>query len=178
MANAGERARSRARRVDRAVTGLVVTAVDGAADVLAAATIWARATACRDGDPEPAPGEAAVPGLLKRLDVVGARLVLARVDGRPVGFTLVAPRADALEVWYVGVDPDAWGGGVARRLLRTAEDHARETGHEELRLWVIADNARAIRVYESAGWVGTDEVAHNPRSGRLERRFVRRVRTG
>jgi ribosomal protein S18 acetylase RimI-like enzyme len=77
-------------------------------------------------------------------------------DGQSVGFALVAPRARTLEIFYLGVDPDAWCSGVGTRLLLMAEDHAREIGRETLELWVINDNERAIRVYERSGWVGTE----------------------
>ncbi|TWP47995.1 GNAT family N-acetyltransferase [Lentzea tibetensis] len=63
---------------------------------------------------------------------------------------------------------------MGSHLLLSAEDHAREIGRETLELWVINDNERAIRVYARSGWVGTEEVQQS--SGRLERRFVRRIR--
>jgi len=146
-----------------------------AREVAAAAAIWARAKARRDRDPEPATVEATVPGIRRRLDLPGAKLLLARRDGRPAGFALVAPRTRTLELFYLAVDPDAWGSGVGTRLLRDVEEHAREVGREVLELWVINDNERAIRVYERAGWAGTDEVERDPASGRLERRFLRHI---
>nr|WP_175482664.1 GNAT family N-acetyltransferase [Actinokineospora iranica] len=91
-----------------------------------------------------------------------------------MGFTLFAPGPRILEI-YLGVDPAAWGGGVAGRLLRGAEDHAREIGRDTLELWVINDNERAVGVYEKAGWVGTGETQRNPSSGRLERRFRKHI---
>ncbi|MCG8919551.1 GNAT family N-acetyltransferase [Actinokineospora sp. PR83] len=140
-----------------------------------AAAIWARAKARRDRDPEPATVEATAPGIRRRLDLPGAKLLLAERGGRPVGFALVAPRARTLELFYLAVDPDAWGSGVGSRLLQDVEQHAREVGREVLELWVINDNERAIGVYERAGWVGTDEVERDPASGRLERRFLRHI---
>ena len=155
---------------------LRVTAAHGTDGVRASAAIWARAKARRDQDPDPATVEDTIPGIRRRLGLEGARLLLARQGSHPVGFTLFAPRARTLEVFYVAVDPDAWGRGVASRLLLTAEGHARRLGRETLELWVIDDNARAIGVYERAGWVGTDEVQRDPTSGRLERRFLRQLR--
>jgi len=93
-----------------------------------------------------------------------------------VGFLLAAPRAQTLEIFYLAVDPDAWGCGVGSHLLLSAEDHARKIGRETLELWVINDNQRAIRVYERSGWLGTDEVKRATPSGRLERRFLRHLR--
>lgn len=154
-----------------------VTAADGAEAVAASAAIWARAKAFRDRDAEPAAVEDTMPGIHRRLSLDGARLFLGRRAGHPVGFAVVAPRARTLEIFYLGVDPGAWGSGVGTRLLRCAEDHAREIGRETLELWVIDDNDRAIGVYERSGWVGTDEVKRDASSGRLERRFLRHLRS-
>jgi RimJ/RimL family protein N-acetyltransferase len=91
----------------------------------------------------------------------------------------VSPRsrpARTLEISYLGVDPDEWSSGVGTRLLLSAQDHAREIGRETLELWVIDDNARAIRVNERSGWVGTKELKRDTSSGRLERRFLRHIR--
>lgn len=150
-----------------------VRAAHGADGVTEAAAIWARAKARRDQDPEPAAPEEALPGVRRRLGIEGATLLLARRDGQPVGFTLFAPRPRTLEVFYLAVDPGAWGRGVGSRLLASVEDHARALGRGTLELWVIHDNDRAIAVYERSGWTGTPEVQRDPTSGRLERRFVR-----
>ncbi|WP_186763262.1 GNAT family N-acetyltransferase [Lentzea tibetensis] len=75
-----------------------VTTASGADEVKAAAAIWARAKACRDEDPAPASVEETTPGILRRLAIDGAELFLARLDGRPVGFALVAPRPRTLEL--------------------------------------------------------------------------------
>lgn len=141
-----------------------------------AAAIWARAKARRDQAPEPPTVEETLPGVLWRLSFDGATLLLGRRVGRPVGFALMAPRERSVEVFYLAVDPDAWGSGVGSHLLLKAEDHARAIGCAALELWVINDNERAIGVYERSGWVGTEEVKRDPASGRLERRFLRHLR--
>ncbi|MET8152725.1 GNAT family N-acetyltransferase [Actinoplanes sp. NPDC049668] len=157
------------------VSSSVQVAEDRGTDAVnGSAAIWARAKALRDGDPEPASVEETAPGIRRRLALPGARLLLARRDGRPVGFALVAPRARTLELFYLAVDPGAWGAGVGTRLLRGVAEHARAIGRERLELWVIADNERAIGVYERSGWVGTEQVKRDPASGRLERRFLSR----
>nr|BFE73485.1 hypothetical protein GCM10020092_067860 [Actinoplanes digitatis] len=69
-----------------------------------------------------------------------------------MGFALFAPRARTLELFYLAVDPGDWGTGVGTRLLRGVAEHARAIGRERLELWVIADNERAIAVYERSGW--------------------------
>lgn len=159
--------------MDDVVLVTVAHDVDGARE---AAAIWARAKAHRDQDPRPATVEKTMPGIRRRLGLDGATLLLARRGGHPVGFTLFAPRGSTLEVFYLAVDPDAWGGGVGSRLLLSVDEHARELGRDTLELWVINDNERAIRVYERSGWVGTEEVQRDASSGRLERRFLKDVR--
>ena len=152
-----------------------VAGAQGSRGAVEAAAIWARARARRDQAPQPLTAEETLPGIQRRLGLDGAKLVLARRDGRPVGFTLFAPRSRTLEVFYLAVEPDAWGTGVASHLLLSAEEHAREMGRETLELWVIDDNERAIRVYERAGWVSTQDVKRDTSEGRLERRFLRRI---
>ncbi len=52
----------------------------------------------------------------------------------------------------LGVASDCQGEGVARQLLEYAERWACEHGRTRLTLWVAADNARAVHVYERAGF--------------------------
>ena len=154
----------------------MLTETTGPSGTEAAATIWARARSRRDGEPTTA--EDTTPGIRRRLAVEGATLLLVHRDGRPVGFTLFAPRTVTLEIFYLATDPDSWGTGVAAHLLTRAEDHARLLGRDTMELWVITDNRRAIAVYERAGWTATEEVATDPASGRIERRFVRNLGHG
>jgi ribosomal protein S18 acetylase RimI-like enzyme len=152
-----------------------ITASREGGAVREAAAIWAHATAHRDQVPEPSTVEETAPGILRRLRIDGAKLLLARRNDQTVGFTLFAPRTQTLEIFYLAVAPDAWGDGVGSRLLVSAEDHAREIGREMLELWVITENERAIRVYERSGFVSTQEVKRNTPSDRLERRFLKQI---
>lgn len=77
---------------------------------------------------------------------------VAAIDGRPVGLALVGLRGALGYVAVVGVIPEARHHGVARDLLRAAEDALRGGGAREARLDVLAENAAAIALYESAGW--------------------------
>lgn len=140
-----------------------------------AARIWAAATAERDKNPEPASVEAALPIIERGLQPVDATLHLAYLREQPVGFAVVVPQPCGLEILYLGVDPTAWGSGVASQLLSDVAAYAGETSRPELELWVYDDNARAVDVYRRAGWSGTDDVRIHPTSGRLERRHVRRI---
>ena len=84
------------------------------------------------------------------------RTWIAEVDRRTVGFASVGPSRDEdaepgdQELYSIYLDPEAWGRGVARELMRTllAELPARTP----LSLWVLADNERARHFYRRHGF--------------------------
>ena len=156
----------------------MVDVESGAAAERAAAAIWAQATARRDGT-EPRDAAQTLPGVRRRLELDGAALLVARADGEPVGFAIVAPRTSSLEVFYLAVAPRAWGGGIGGVLLAAVDEQARALGHASLELWVIADNDRALAVYQRAGWTVTDDVQRTGSgdSSAVERRLVRHLVT-
>jgi ribosomal protein S18 acetylase RimI-like enzyme len=153
--------------------GVSVTRDQGAFSRGEAARIWAAATAHRDGESEPAPTSSALPIIERGLGHAGATLHLAALRDRAAGFALVVPQDRGLEILYLGVDPQAWGAGVASRLLEDVCEYAKETTRPEVELWVYDDNTRAVDVYTHAGWIDTDEVRIHPTSGRRERRYAR-----
>ncbi|MBF0689111.1 MAG: GNAT family N-acetyltransferase [Cellulomonas sp.] len=60
--------------------------------------------------------------------------------------------------YYLYVNPAAHGRGHGRRSLATSVDRAEQLGLEALDLEVKTDNARAIRLYRSLGFVERDDV--------------------
>lgn len=89
----------------------------------------------------------------------GARIAVAvGDDGAVLGFVVVNPATGYLD--QIGVAPEAWGAGVAGRLL----DHAMEVAPGGLSLHVNVDNPRAVRFYEREGFRRVGEGV-NPRSG-------------
>ncbi len=83
-------------------------------------------------------------------------------DGTISGFASCGPyrvaqdatRPDSAfgEVYAIYVDPARLGTGCGLALMRTATAYLRERGWTEVRLWVLADNARARRFYERFGF--------------------------
>lgn len=143
--------------------------------VKAAALVWAHATAVRDRRPRPQTGGEKIRGIQRRLGLDGARLLLAWREGQCVAFTLFAPQAQSLEIFYLAVAPQAWGQGIAGHLLAAAEDHARSIGRSALELWVIDDNHRALEVYTRSGFVDTAQTKMDESSGRFERQLRKHI---
>lgn len=155
------------------MTDVTVSACAGRGAERQAASIWAAATAKRDGQEVRDIAET-LPGVQRRLALDGATLLIAWRHDSPVGFAVVAPQQQALELFYLAVDPHAWGAGVASHLLHAVDDHARSIGHSRLTLWVIADNERAITTYERGGWIRTGDIQQVD-DGPTEARLVRRL---
>ena len=93
----------------------------------------------------------------KRVIGLGTPVLVADVDGAPVGFSMVgAAREDDDgwgEVFSIYVDPDSWGEGHGQRLMLAAEGSMREQGFDRALLWVLKTNTRARLFYERQGWV-------------------------
>ena len=55
---------------------------------------------------------------------------------------------------------DYWGLGIGGKIMQTLIDTAKDLGHEQIELWVVADNEKAIKMYESFGFVATGKRPH------------------
>ena len=106
--------------------------------------------------------------------------------GRLVGSVTVAPhgsshselaREGEVEFRYLGVAPEAWGSGVATRLVDAVEDYAAATGAESVVLCVIEANVAAARVYERLGFTRAPDRDWEPVPGVLLRVWQRPVRS-
>lgn len=56
------------------------------------------------------------------------------------------------EITTIYLLPEHFGEGYGRALMDAATATLREAGFAQATLWVLADNARARRFYELAGW--------------------------
>lgn len=61
-------------------------------------------------------------------------------------------REKAGEIYVIYVHPEEWRKGHGAALMREAVKHLREDGYEEVILWVLKGNEKAIRFYEAAGF--------------------------
>ena len=79
-------------------------------------------------------------------------------DHRVVGFASLGPArgrdvpCDIGQLYAINLDPDVWGRGLGRALLSGVTERLRALGYVEAVLWVVPDNQRARRLYESEGW--------------------------
>lgn len=83
-----------------------------------------------------------------------AALLVAELAGPLVGYVLIIyyPGTRLARVYSIAVSEQARGLGIARSLMATAEQTAREEGRLYLRLEVSVENHAAIRLYESLGF--------------------------
>ncbi|MFE9410351.1 GNAT family N-acetyltransferase [Streptomyces sp. NPDC006704] len=104
-------------------------------------------------------------------DVAAGRVF---VTGDPVvGVLVLVPEPDHLFLESVSVHPDVRGTGLGRRLLRFVEDHARELGLLEIRLYTNAMMWENHRIYPRYGY----ELVERRVDGVYDRLHYRRTLT-
>ena len=67
----------------------------------------------------------------------------------------------------ISIDRDYWGLGIGRKLTEACIECARTAGYVQLELETVADNRRAIALYQSVGFVeyGRNPKGFRPRGG-------------
>lgn len=81
-----------------------------------------------------------------------AGLFVAEREGRIVGFHWTKVEEGVGEVYVVGVDPDAHGGGLGTALTARGLRHLWDGGLRTVDLYVEGDNAPALAVYHRLGF--------------------------
>jgi mycothiol synthase len=81
-----------------------------------------------------------------------AGLFVAERDGRIIGFHWTKVEDRVGEVYVVGIDPDAQGGGLGTALTARGLRHLHEQGLPVVDLYVEGDNAPALAVYRNLGF--------------------------
>ena len=88
-----------------------------------------------------------------------AQMLVARSDGEAVGWVSFGACRDADapasqgEIWAIYLAPAHIGKGIGRALWLQARTQLRQQGFRSCSLWVFPENAKAIRFYESVGFV-------------------------
>lgn len=107
-----------------------------------------------------------------------ASVLVAESDAVVVGYCIVLFRAGkpAARLYSIATAPGMTGQGIGKALIEAAEHAAIEHGHVLLRLEVREDNARAMAIYERAGYrpIGRkpDYYQDGMAAVRLEKRLV------
>jgi putative acetyltransferase len=132
--------------------------LDAVRDLVRAFFTWAMAQVEDKGPPDrPTPFDtldAELAGLPGRYGPPGGCLILARLDGAPVG--CVGSRAlgpDTMEVKRMFVRPEAWGTGVGGTMLDALLAEARAAGHSRAILSTHKQLRAAQALYARAGFV-------------------------
>ena len=94
--------------------------------------------------------------------------LLAEVDGKLAGTAGISCAGRKEKVRHraefgISVDQKYWGLGVGRALTEACAACAKKAGYAQLELNAVAENERALRLYESVGFV---EFGRNPRGFR------------
>ncbi len=88
-------------------------------------------------------------------------LLVADAGDRLVGFHWTKQHSAELgEVYVVGIDPGAQGGGLGKALTVAGLRHLAERGVDEVLLYVESDNAAALAVYSGLGFTHAAEDTH------------------
>lgn len=107
--------------------------------------------------------------LKERTDSADEIELLAEVDGIVVGSAGIGHIGVKEKIKHraefgISVDKAYWGLGIGRALTRACIECAEKAGYAQLELEVVADNASAISLYQSVGFV---EYGRNPRGFHL-----------
>jgi len=91
-------------------------------------------------------------------------ILLAEVDGEPVGVVAVQPldKAGVCEMKRLYVLPEHRGQGLGRALAEAIMEDARKLGYEVMRLDTVASMTAARRLYRALGFEERDAYYHNP----------------
>lgn len=92
------------------------------------------------------------------------KVLVAIEEGAVAGFSLFGrcrdtdASPDSHELWAIYLDPQYWSQGIGRALWLASREALRQIGARRISLWVLAENWRAIRFYELAGFAA--DAAH------------------
>jgi GNAT superfamily N-acetyltransferase len=100
-----------------------------------------------------------------------ARVLVAEVDGRVVGFVAWGTSrdpdvaSDTGEVYAIYVRQEHWGQGIGSALLSDAVASLARDGFARATLWTLAELPRTIRFYKAAGFEQDGKTVRIPLGG-------------
>ena len=116
----------------------------------------------------------------KKCIVAGTpELLVAKSDGAVRGWLNFGACRDEdstpsiAEVWALYVSPESWSTGTGRTLWLRARELMLEQDFKSCRLWVFPQNSRAIKFYQTAGFIRDSSP---PKSFELAGRQLQEVR--
>ncbi len=94
--------------------------------------------------------------------------LLAEIDGKVTGLAGIRSVGTREKVRHraelgISIDRDYWGLGIGRALTEACIECARKAGYTQVELDVVAENKRAIALYQSVGFT---EYGRNPKGFR------------
>ena len=103
--------------------------------------------------------------LQKKTDSGNEIEILAEIDGRVIGSAGIEQKSPKFKLRHrcefgISIDKSYWGLGVGRALTEACIECAKKAGYEQMELEVVAENERAVRMYEKCGFT---EYGRNPR---------------
>ena len=103
--------------------------------------------------------------LRKKADSENEIEILAEIDGRVIGSAGIGQKSPKFKLRHrcefgISIDQSYWGLGLGRALTEACIACAKKAGYEQMELEVVAENERAVRMYERAGFT---EYGRNPR---------------
>ena len=160
------------RSFEKSDRGFLVRSLEGLLDYLVDLDAWKRLRRL------PEFGDAHVLELLEEIEQQDGVILIAEVDGDPVGFAAgiveETDSAAALECYPIKcgnllelfVGEGARRLGIGNRLLKRLEEHFRERGCTYMRTEVFAPNATARSFYYDIGFVERDVYLMKPMVGK------------
>ena len=97
--------------------------------------------------------------------IAAGEVWLLDIDGRPAGLIVLERHANHVMIFSVAVSPKYQGRKLGSRLLRFAEDFAREAGLGRVTLYTNARMEKNIALYTASGYRETGRREHPIRAG-------------
>lgn len=108
--------------------------------------------------------------------------IIAEIDGAIAGTAGIDAVGSKYKVRHraefgISVAKEYWGIGIGRALTEACIECARAAGYRQLELDVVADNERAITMYERAGFVeyGRNPMGFNSRTAGYQELILMRL---